>query len=133
LDAIQENSGCLNYNSTTSEFTGSENCLYLNIHSKCLSQTSLKPTFVHFHGGAFTSGSGTEKSYGPEYLLMEDVVLVTVNFRLGALGFLALEDSNLNVPGNASFKDNVMSLKWVRENIRSFGGDPENITVMGHR
>lgn len=87
---------------------------------------------VFFHGGAFTSGSGSEKSYGPEFLLMEDVILVTVSFRLGALGFLRFEDPELEVPGNASLKDQVMALKWVKKNIKNFGGDPENITVFGH-
>lgn len=63
---------------------------------------------------------------------MADVVIVTVNYRLGALGFLSLKDETLNVPGNAGLKDQRMALKFVKNNIQNFGGDPENICLMGH-
>jgi carboxylesterase type B len=83
------------------------------------------------HGGIFVFGSGSTEFYGPDFLITEDVVVVTINYRLGLLGFLCLEDPTLGVPGNAGLKDVVMALKWVHENIRQFGGDPDNITIFG--
>ena len=69
--------------------------------------------------------------YGPDFLITEDVVVVTINYRLGVLGFLSLEDPSLDVPGNAGFKDQVLALKWVQNNISKFGGDPNNVTIFG--
>ena len=77
------------------------------------------------------TGSNKTDLFGPEFLMAEDVVLVTINYRLGILGFLSLEDTSLGVPGNAGFKDMVMALKWVQKNITKFGGDPNNVTVFG--
>lgn len=68
----------------------------------------------------------------PDFLLMADVVIVTINYRLGALGFLSLSDESLNVPGNAAMKDQVMAMKFVNKNIQNFGGDPNNILLFGH-
>ncbi|XP_066249151.1 juvenile hormone esterase-like [Euwallacea similis] len=109
---------------------GSEDCLYLNVHVKNLS-TKAKPVMVFIHGGGFTMGSGTQEMCGPEYLMTQDVVLVTLNYRLGVFGFLSLEDTSLEVPGNAGLKDQALGLKWVHENIASFNGDPNNITIFG--
>lgn len=75
------------------------------------------------HGGGFVSGGGIARGYGPAYLLDKDVILVAINYRLGILGFLSTEDENC--PGNFGLKDQVLALKWVRNNIRRFGGDPE--------
>ncbi|KRT85840.1 hydrolase [Oryctes borbonicus] len=83
------------------------------------------------HGGGFTSGSGNSSLYGPHYLIAEGVVVVTINYRVGVLGFLSLNDPKLRVPGNAGLKDQVMALKWVQKNIRAFGGDPNNVTIFG--
>lgn len=83
------------------------------------------------HGGGFIIGSGESNVYGPEHLLIEDIVLVTVNYRLGALGFLSLNDPSLEVPGNAGLKDQVLALKWVQKNIIHFNGDPNNVTMFG--
>lgn len=87
---------------------------------------------MYIHGGSFISGSNTTDLLSPDFLLMADVVLVTINYRLGALGFLSLEDESLNVPGNAALKDQVMAMKFVKENIRNFGGDPDNSCLFGH-
>ncbi|KAI4468816.1 carboxylesterase [Holotrichia oblita] len=92
---------------------------------------SLKPVMLWIHGGGYTSGSSDIKVYGPDFLLTEDIVLVTINYRLGVLGFLSLDDQELGVPGNAGCKDIIMALKWVQRNITSFGGDPNNVTVFG--
>jgi carboxylesterase type B len=69
--------------------------------------------------------------YGPDFLITEEVVIVTTNYRLGFLGFLSLKDPSLGVPGNAGLKDIVMALKWVQKNIHNFGGDPNNVTICG--
>jgi len=76
-------------------------------------------------------GEASRDLYSPDYIMMEHVVLVVISYRLGALGFLSLEDKELDVPGNAGLKDQVMALRWVKRNCQFFGGDPENITVFG--
>lgn len=78
---------------------------------------------VFIHGGGFTSGTSNTRIKNPGYFLDEDIILVTINYRLGILGFLSTEDENC--PGNFGFKDKVMALKWVRDNIKQFGGDPK--------
>ncbi|KAI4468851.1 carboxylesterase [Holotrichia oblita] len=112
---------------------GSEDCLFLNIYTPNLPKNGvqLKPVMVWIHGGGFVWGSNDSQMYGPEFLITEDVVIVAVNYRLGILGFLSLEDENLCVPGNAGCKDMVMALKWVQRNIKQFGGDPNNVTIFG--
>lgn len=83
----------------------------------------------YIHGGGFMSGSGDSDFNGPDYLLKHDVVLVTINYRLEALGFLNLGIPE--VPGNAGMKDQVAALKWVQCNIQNFGGDPNDVTIFG--
>lgn len=83
---------------------------------------------VYIHGGQFLRGSN---NVGPDYLLKEDIVLVSINYRLGLLGFLVLNDTSLNVPGNAGLKDQILALKWVKKNIKAFNGDPARITIFG--
>lgn len=91
----------------------------------------LKPVLVYIHGGGFTAGSKESRIYGPDFLLTEDIVLVTINYRLGILGYLQVEEPTLEVPGNAGLKDQTMALKWVQKNIDKFGGDPNNVTIGG--
>lgn len=81
------------------------------------------PVMVFFHGGGFQCGSGIRPFYGPDHLLDHDVIYIGANFRLGPLGFLSTEQEDC--PGNFGLKDQVMVLKWIRENIKSFGGDPK--------
>lgn len=87
---------------------------------------------LYIHGGGFNSGSSTMELLAPDYLLMADVVVVTLNYRLGAFGFLSLNREELQVPGNASLKDQLLAMKFVKNNIRNFGGDPDNVTLFGH-
>ncbi|XP_015838032.2 alpha-esterase like protein E3 isoform X1 [Tribolium castaneum] len=111
---------------------GSENCLVLNVYTRKLGDgKNLRPVMVWIHGGGFVWGSGSEELYGPDFLMTEDIVYVTINYRLGMLGFLNFEDPSLGVPGNAGFKDMIMGLKWVQRNISAFGGDPNNVTIFG--
>lgn len=76
-------------------------------------------------------GAASEAKYGADFLLRNDVVLVTIAYRLGALGFLSVSDPTFECPGNAGLKDQTLGIKWVNDNISSFGGDPQNITLFG--
>ncbi|XP_031345675.1 venom carboxylesterase-6-like isoform X2 [Photinus pyralis] len=110
---------------------GKENCLFLNVYAPNVTDEQYPlPVIVFIHGGGFISDSGNPELYGPDILLDKDLVLVTVNYRLGALGFLSLEDDIL--PGNNGLKDQNIALLWVRDNIESFGGDPGKITIFGN-
>ena len=80
---------------------------------------------VYIHGGAFIVGSNTWSELGPLYLADQEVVLVTINYRLGALGFLSL--ANSAVPGNMGLWDQYAALQWVQEHITHFGGDPQQV------
>lgn len=113
----------------TGKFSGDEDCLFLNVYTNVLPPTELKAVMVWIHGGCFKSGSGTSLVYSPDHLLMEDVVVVTLNYRLGTLGFLSLPD--VGIPGNNGLKDQTMALRWVQTNIEKFGGDPNRVTIFG--
>lgn len=84
---------------------------------------------VWIHGGGFKSGSGDSSLYGPDFLIEKGVILVTLNYRLEILGFLCLDTED--VPGNAGMKDQVAALRWIKNNISHFGGDPKKITIFG--
>ncbi|CAK1540430.1 unnamed protein product [Leptosia nina] len=121
---------CPQYNDRLNKIEpGSEDCLYLNVYTRKLKTNSPCPVLVWIHGGGFYTGSGNSDYFGPEFFMEHDVVLVTMNYRLGVFGFLCL--GNEEVPGNAGLKDQVAALRWVKRNIRSFGGDPDNITIFG--
>ncbi|XP_069701780.1 esterase E4-like isoform X2 [Periplaneta americana] len=110
---------------------GTEDCLFLNVYTKKLPVEGCDPTavMVWIHGGSYTGGSGSASVYGPDHLLTEDVVVVTINYRLGLLGFLHLPEAGL--AGNNGLKDQTMALRWVRDNIANFGGDPKRVTIFG--
>ncbi|HXZ85923.1 MAG TPA: carboxylesterase/lipase family protein [Myxococcota bacterium] len=114
--------------------TQSEDCLYLNVWTPA-ADGALRPVLVWIHGGAFAIGSGAQSIYdGAALAKRGDVVVVTVNYRLGPLGFLRLSElTNGRIPstGNEGILDQVAALEWVRENIAAFGGDPENVTIFG--
>ncbi|CAH2107813.1 unnamed protein product [Euphydryas editha] len=130
LDAIEHGPVCPQKNFISQErMEGNENCLFLNIYTRSLKPDSKIPVMVFIHGGGFASGSGDSDIHGPEFLLQHDVILVTINYRLEAFGFLCLDIPE--VPGNAGLKDQVAALHWVKNNVSQFGGDPENITIFG--
>ncbi|CAG9839702.1 unnamed protein product [Diabrotica balteata] len=105
-----------------------EDCLVLNVYRPVnAADQELLPVFFWIHGGGFTSGAGSY--YDPKLLIDYDIVIVTINYRLGALGFLTTLDDN--IPGNLGLKDQLLALQWVHENIKAFGGDPKQVTVGG--
>ncbi len=112
----------------------SEDCLFLNIWTPGL-VNSRRPVMVWIHGGAFSIGSGSSVMYRDSTLPSRgNIVLVTINYRLGLLGFLNLNElSSGKIPstGNEGLLDQVAALEWVRDNIEAFGGDPSNVTVFG--
>ena len=110
---------------------GGLDCLYLSIYTTGLPShgTELKPVFFWIHGGGFNVGGG-DLGTGPDYLLESGVTVVTINYRLGPLGFLALEGLD-DITGNQGLKDQLMALRWIKKNIASFGGDPNRITIAG--
>lgn len=110
--------------------SGSEDCLYLNIYTPKLNPNKPLPVMFWIHGGAFISGCGNDENYGADFLVTQNVILVTINYRLEILGFLCLDTEE--IPGNAGIKDQVAALRWVKENIACFGGDPDNITIFGN-
>lgn len=107
----------------------SEDCLYLNVYTPNVKPPSPMAVMLFIHGGGFKSGSGNDDYYGPDFLMKYGIVLVTINYRLDALGFLNLGFKE--VPGNAGMKDQVAALRWVQRNIAQFGGDPDNVTIFG--
>ncbi|KAL5279762.1 CES5A.2 family protein, partial [Megaselia abdita] len=130
--AIKDGPFCLQVDPylRTSGPEGEEDCLYLNVYTPPLKDIKDPlPVIVWFHGGGWESGSGGELFYGPQFLLNRDVILVSGNYRLGPLGFLSTE--SLECPGNFGLKDQVEILRWVKENIHSFGGNASSITIAG--
>jgi para-nitrobenzyl esterase len=114
--------------------TQSEDCLYLNVWSPGLDDTR-RPVMVWIHGGAFKLGSGSSPTYsGANLAKRGNVVVVTINYRLGPLGFLHLKNvtgGRIPATGNEGLLDQITALQWVRDNIASFGGNPDNVTVFG--
>lgn len=113
----------------------SEDCLFLNIWTPAKSASDKLPVLVFLHGGAFTEGSGSIDVYNGEELAKKGIIVITINYRLGALGFLAhpelTAESPNHVSGNYGFLDQIAALKWIRENISVFGGDPSHVTISG--
>jgi para-nitrobenzyl esterase len=113
----------------------SEDCLYLNLWTAASSATEKRPVMVWIHGGGFVEGSGSLPSFNGENLARKGVVLVTINYRLGVFGFLAhpelSKESPFHTSGNYGLMDQLQALRWVKQNIRQFGGDPDNVTIFG--
>ena len=127
-DAFQDDKPeCIHSDHFTKESMGSEDCLFVNVLTKNTGKDYKKPVWIWIHGGAFIFGGG--KIYHPEYLMDEDMVLVVVQYRLNAFGFLSNESPEL--PGNYGMLDQVEAMKWVQENIADYGGDPNKVTLIG--
>ncbi|XP_055902947.1 esterase E4-like [Eupeodes corollae] len=107
----------------------SEDCLFLNVYSKNTTTTVNRPVIVYLHGGANVYGGSHSLEAGPEYLMESDIVLVTMNFRLGAFGYLSTRTKE--APGNFGYLDQLMALQWVHDHISRFGGNPHSVTIIG--
>ena len=117
------------------EYAG-EDCLYLNVWEPARAKPGTKlPVVVWIYGGGFTGGSASMDIYSGKELAKKDVLYVALNYRVGVMGFLALpeatQESGHHASGNWGFLDQVAGLQWVRKNIAAFGGDPENVTLVG--
>lgn len=137
-DAREDASICTQRNIYThqEEIVGVEDCLYLNVYTPKVPKTKEEknpnksfPVMIWFHGGGWVTGTGHSLFYGPKFLLDHDLVFVTVNYRLGPLGFISTND--LVSPGNYGLKDQAQAIRWVHENIAAFGGDPNRVTIFG--
>ncbi|XP_049779487.1 venom carboxylesterase-6-like [Schistocerca cancellata] len=125
LNATQCGSDCVQ-----STGTGCEDCLYLNVYVPGTpAEAAALPALFWIHGGGCGSGSGSDQQYGPDFIVSYGVILVTINYRHGPLGFLNTGDEV--VPGNAGLKDQQLALTWVQRNVASFGGDPDLVTPFG--
>lgn len=111
----------------------SEDCLYLNVWAPEKIENKKCPVFFWIHGGGFFTGCGSMNYYDGSFFAQKGIVVVTINYRLGALGFLGLKTlfDKYGTTGNWGTLDQIAALKWVNENIANFGGDPENITIAG--
>jgi len=114
---------------------GSEDCLFLNVYAPATADENSKlPVMYWIHGGGYSGGSGDEPRHNGDFLPLKGVVLVTINYRLGVFGFLATSDlakEQGGSAGNYGLEDMVAGLKWVKDNIKNFGGDPSNVTIFG--
>ncbi|MGB7388656.1 MAG: carboxylesterase family protein [Pseudomonas neustonica] len=120
-------SSCVQVDLATSSVAGNEDCLYLNVYTPESGEDL--PVMVWIHGGAFVFGNGGGE-YDPTRLVAQDVIVVTLNYRLGLLGFLA-HPSLASDGGNFGLMDQQQALRWIKANIAAFGGDPDNVTVFG--
>ncbi|XP_014221049.1 venom carboxylesterase-6 [Trichogramma pretiosum] len=114
---------------TKDSLQGSDDCLYLSVYvpRRFNNEKTPMPVIFFIHGGSFQYASGT--AFGDKYLADRDVVFVTINYRLGVLGFLSTEDEVL--PGNLGLKDQAVALRWTSDNIAAFGGDPSRVILAG--
>jgi para-nitrobenzyl esterase len=113
----------------------SEDCLTLNVWAPATKSAGKLPVMVWIHGGGLMNGSGSVPQYAGDQLAARGVIVVTINYRLGVLGFLAHPELNREAPyggsGNYGLLDQIAALKWVNRNIAAFGGDPDRVTIFG--
>jgi para-nitrobenzyl esterase len=114
----------------------SEDCLKLNIWTPGLADGRKRPVLVWLHGGGYTNGNAIEQDGydGENFSRKGDVVFVSINHRLGPIGFSDLSGvggEKYRYSGNAGLLDMIFALEWVNKNIENFGGDPSNVTIMG--
>ena len=132
MPAAQNPSLLMEVKGPNGEEPESEDCLYLNIFTPPQCEKTL-PVMLWLHGGSFYMGAGSQDIYHGRHLAASGrAIVVTLNYRLGALGFLRLADiTDIPATGNEGMLDQIAALHWVRSNISAFGGDPERITLFG--
>ncbi|XP_072941915.1 bile salt-activated lipase-like [Epargyreus clarus] len=130
FEAYDDSSKCPQFDETNKVVVGTLDCLHLNVHVPNSATTkNLLPVMVSIHAGGFMRGSGGKSQYGTKYLIRHDVLVVTFNYRPGLYGFMCL--GTPEVPGNQGLKDQLIALRWVKANIKAFGGDPDRVTIVG--
>ncbi len=115
-------------------YTYDEDCLFLNIRTPDnVTETSRLPVLIYIHGGGFTGGCGHEKHFDGPVWAKKGVICVTINYRLGPMGFICLPElkEEAGHTGNYGLYDQIAAIKWVKDNIAAFGGDAKKITIMG--
>ncbi|CRK92375.1 CLUMA_CG005926, isoform A [Clunio marinus] len=134
-NATEEKMFCMqkNYFLPNPTVSGVEDCLYLYIYrpkNVMRNRRKLLPVIIYLHGGGFFAGTAGPSITGADFFMdTEDVIVVTMNYRLGPLGFLSTGD--INMSGNFGLKDQALAIKWTKDNIKAFGGDASNIALMG--
>lgn len=118
------------------EYPMSEDCLYLNVWTPAESASEKLPVAIYFHGGAFETGYSYLNAYDGEGFAKRGIIMVSVAYRLGVFGYLALpelaeEDEEHHSTGNYGTMDQIAAIQWIKRNIEAFGGDPSNITLFG--
>ncbi|KAJ8704764.1 hypothetical protein PYW08_012084 [Mythimna loreyi] len=128
FEAYNDDTSCPQFSNNVA--IGTIQCLQLNLYvpNSADSHHTL-PVMVYFHGGAFIRGQKSERELSPKFLVRHDVIVVTFNYRVGAYGFLCVSEPELN---NQGLKDQLLAMKWIKDNIAAFGGDVNRITAFGH-
>ncbi|EDW79284.1 uncharacterized protein Dwil_GK25474 [Drosophila willistoni] len=132
FDATQPPNLCMQWNQFTAgddKLVGDEDCLKVSIYKPKNASRNTFPVVAHIHGGAFMFG-GADQNGHDHVMRSGQVILVKISYRLGPLGFISAEDKDLS--GNYGLKDQHLALKWIKQNIVHFGGEPENVLVLGH-
>ncbi|XP_063635726.1 bile salt-activated lipase-like isoform X4 [Cydia splendana] len=131
FQAIDDTAICPQEEEFNKTITGKLDCLHINIYiPNSASIDNPLPVMIQIFGGKFQFGFAGRYLYGPRFLVRHDVIFITFNYRLGPYGFFCLNNSK--VPGNQGLKDQMQALRWIKENIRYFGGDDFKITIMGN-
>lgn len=141
LDATAPGPPCVQpyfFDSPTFLPPGEEDCLFLNIRTPTLNNSANLPVMIWIHGGGFIFGSATQRLsltssvsqiYDGKYLAARNVVVISINYRLGVFGFM--NGNRSDAPGNQGLWDQAMAINWTRQNIAMFGGNPNQITLFG--
>ncbi|XP_013141526.1 PREDICTED: acetylcholinesterase-like [Papilio polytes] len=130
FQAVHDTTGCPQLDEFSNTITGTIDCLQLSVYVPNTANSQNKvPVLVWIHGGSFYRGSASKSLYGPKFLVRHEVILVTLNYRLGPYGFMCLDTRE--VPGNQGLRDQLGALRWIKNNIEAFGGDGNKITLFG--
>ena len=127
--ATSYGSSALQHDAFANTIKGSEDCLFLNVFSRAQRADDNLAVIVYIHGGGYAWGSGNDEFFGPLHAMNEPMVLVTLNYRLGPLGFMPPMEGLF--PANLGLKDQRLAVQWIKVNVQRFGGNPDNITLMG--
>ena len=128
-DAKEYGSPACQFDAFSNVYKGDEDCLFLNVYTRAKNGADKLPVIVYIHGGGYVFGSGDDGLYGPTFAMDREMVLVAINYRLGVFGFMPPMDGLF--PANIGLKDQRLALQWIKKNVACFGGDPDNITLMG--